>query len=213
MMNDFPNNRRNFFRVRTMAQIEYHAVRSAQDDDLSVRPVFYELLTELQKIDIECQRALGGLHDMSDQNRQIISLFKLQSRKIDLIAKTLALTEDKLDEGRLTEISLSEGGLAFQVAGMYQPGDRLAIKVTFLPGYITMILHAEIIDVQQEDDGYWLRTSFVDLDEGQRQLIARHILKMQQNERRRYYEDDDRDMTTVTPMDRHHMFRDDDLLG
>ncbi|WP_344803297.1 PilZ domain-containing protein [Allohahella marinimesophila] len=210
-MNDFPNNRRNFFRVRTMAQIEYHAVRSDRDDELSVRPVYYELLTELQKIDVECQRALASLHELPEVNRQIVSLFKLQSRKIDLIARTLALTEDKLDEQRLTEISLSEGGMAFQVGNMQQPGDRLAVKATFLPGYTTMIVHVEIIDVQHEEDGYWVRTAFLDLDEAQRQLIARHILRMQQNERRRYYEDTAEPV--ITPLDRHHMFRDDDLLG
>ena len=210
-MTDFPNNRRNFFRVRTMAQIEYHAVRSDRDDELNVRPVYYELLTELQKIDVECQRALASMHELPDMNRQIISLFKLQSRKIDLIARTLALTEDKLDEQRLTEISLSEGGMAFQVAGMQQPGDRLAVKATFLPGYTTMIMQVEVIDVQHEDDGFWVRTAFLDLDESQRQLIARHILRMQQNERRRYYEDASEPV--VRPMDRHHMFRDDDLLG
>ncbi len=104
-------------------------------------------------------------------------------KRLDLLGQ--AFTWNLLhDSGATRDVVLSEGGLAFVDAEPYALGTRLDLRMALPPQGLGLQVLAEVTGCQAVKGGYEIGTSFIDLEDAQRQLLARHVLRQQARVRR-----------------------------
>ncbi|MDG9667358.1 PilZ domain-containing protein [Hahella sp. CR1] len=195
------DNRRDYYRIHDQALVEYQE-RTASNHSMAEfyrHPVYFEMLNELQSLDLETSKLMGHV---AEKDRSLAALLKALNKKVDLIARTLALVETDINEDRLQFIDLSEGGMAFVSPRQERAGQQLILKATLVPSYISILTEAEVVSSesvrehpehvlsheQENGDGFITRVNFINFSESQRQIVARHILRTQQQQRRRQLE-------------------------
>jgi hypothetical protein len=143
----------------------------------------FHLLTALNAVDQEHSAFLRSLHE---RDRELAGYLRGVSRKIELIAHAFALGGQDVSSLPRYEVSLSEGGIAFDAPQILATGQQLALRLTLLPRLITIICFARVVSGSEADGPRPFSASleFIDLDEPQRQLLARHILRMQSAQQR-----------------------------
>ena len=187
------DNRRDFYRIKDQALVSYRLYENTPPDfsQFFRHPAYFELMNEFQNLDIEYHRLLSYI---PEHERTAAALIKLTNKKIDMLARTITLVESNIPEDGFQLVDISEGGLSFCTDVEIPAGQRMALKFTILPSYLSVTSLAEVVscDTRTEQqspaaDGalpYQIRVNFIELDEHQRQLIARHILRTQQQARR-----------------------------
>jgi len=176
-------NQRLFYRILDTVALEYRAVPAAGANDKRPEDYFeltagFQLLSALNAVDQEHAAFARILHE---RDRELAGFLRGINRKIELIAHAIALGTQDVKQLQRFEVSLSEGGVAFDCPELFIAGTLLAIKLTLMPRLTTIVSYARVI---ANDEGgiprpFSLSLEFVDLDEPQRQLLARHILRAQ----------------------------------
>lgn len=177
------SNRRNFYRIKDTAAVEIRLSQGPADsfEDLVQLPAQYQLISEFQLLDVEAQSLLAGIQE---KDRSLAAYLRLLNRKLDALSRTLALVNQPIDPDNLREIDLSEGGLSLHWPDLLEPGSLVRIKLILVPSYVGLLIKGKVLACEPRSNGYSTHLEFVDLDDQQRQLIARHILRKQQEERR-----------------------------
>src|SRR5690606_20604464 len=186
---DPASNRRSYFRVTDRVSLEVQPLSGDKPDvasffELSAQ---YQLISEFQLLDSESQALLRGI---TESDRRLGAYLKLLNRKLDSLCRTLALVNDPIDPASLQDVSLSEGGLSFCSPTNYPVDARLQMKMILLPSFCGLLLTGRVLSSQADGGAHQLHLEFVDLDDSQRQLLARHILRKQQEARRHRLEGD-----------------------
>ncbi|TLX60568.1 PilZ domain-containing protein [Stutzerimonas nosocomialis] len=176
--------RREYYRIEDRVALEIVPLpreQAAEDDPAGDAPPLFNLLSELHRLDFEAQHLL---RQIGETNRPLVNYLKVQNRRIDLIGQALA--QDLLkDLGETRSVELSEGGLRFGHAQPIPEGGRLLLKMVLMPQAMGLALQARVLYCQAREDGqYEIGTEFEALTDAQRQLLARHILKKQAQQRR-----------------------------
>jgi len=176
-------NRRNFYRIKDTAAVEIHPSLGQSDSfaDLVQLPAQYQLISDFQLLDVEAQSLLGTIQE---KDRSLAAYLRLLNRKLDALSRTLALVNHPIDPKELREIDLSEGGLSLHWPNALEPTSLVRIKLILVPSYVGLLLRGQVVTCKNRDNGFDIHLEFIDLDDQQRQLIARHILRKQQEERR-----------------------------
>lgn len=178
------DNRREYYRIEDHLALEFRPLPSdpaqAQQALHDDSPLF-NLLGDLHLLEFEGQHLL---RQIAERDRALAGYLKLVDKRIDLIA-------DALSQGLLREVGpaqpvvLSEGGIAFSTPEALEVGQLLALRLVLLPRALGLQLRARVTHCQARRLGeYEIGTLFEDLEEPQRQLLARHILQKQAAERR-----------------------------
>ncbi|MBA1272741.1 PilZ domain-containing protein [Stutzerimonas azotifigens] len=176
--------RREYYRIEDRVALEIVPLprdQVAEDDNIGHSPPLFNLLSELHRLDFEAQHLL---RQIGESNRTLVNYLKVQNRRIDLIGQALA--QDLLkDLGESRAVVLSEGGLRFGHPKPFEKGERLLLKMVLMPQAMGLALQARVLYCQACEDGqYEIGTEFEALTDAQRQLLARHILKKQAQQRR-----------------------------
>ena len=184
-------NRRNYFRIKNRAHVEYQELNPDKNSEQQVTDQYcsyLHLMNELYTLDLETSRLLTQL---SDNDRTSAALFKIISKKIELISRTLVLMESKLPEDEFQTVDISEGGMAFYAAEALPIGQLLYLKLVVIPDYFLLMPEAVVVTSSTQADiaapqqlPFWTRVNFTRIDECQKQWLARHIVKVQQQQRR-----------------------------
>ncbi len=180
---DLTSNRRSYFRVTDRVSLQIQPIPGNSPDfscffELSAQ---HQLISEFQLLDPDAQGLLRGI---TENDRRLGAYLKLLNRKLDSLCRTLALVNDPIDPATIQEVSLSEGGLSFRSSTNYPVDALLQMKMILLPSYCGLLLRARVLSSQPDVDAHQLHLEFIDLDDSQRQLLARHILRKQQDQRR-----------------------------
>ncbi len=176
--------RREYYRIEDRVALEIVPLprdQTAEDDTGGPSPPLFNLLSELHRLDFEAQHLL---RQIGETNRPLVNYLKVQNRRIDLIGQALA--QDLLNDlGETRPVELSEGGLRFGHARAFTKGDRLLLKMLLMPQAMGLALQARVLYCKAREDGHYeIGTEFEALTDAQRQLLARHILKKQAQQRR-----------------------------
>jgi len=190
-------NQRHYYRILDSVALEYREVPAAtvsttavsatatgkRAEDFFEMTAGFQLLTALNAVDQEHAAFARSLHE---RDRELAGYLRGINRKIELIAHAFALGGQDIAKQPRYEVSLSEGGVAFDAPQALAAGQLLALKLTLLPRLITIICFARVVSGTESDGPRPFSTSleFIDLDEPQRQLLARHILRTQSAQQR-----------------------------
>ncbi|WP_312936918.1 PilZ domain-containing protein [Pseudomonas sp.] len=183
--------RREYYRIEDSIALQISPLSAAElaDADLvQAASPLVSLLSELHLADFESQHLLRQL---SDKDRILAAFLRAQSKRVDLLSALVA--HSLLGQlGEPQPVMLSEGGLDSTSAQAIAPGTRVAVQMVLMPRGHALLLRGRITHCQAHTDGsYALGTEFTDLTDAERQLLARHILQRQQQQRRQALEHSD----------------------
>lgn len=182
--------RREFFRVEDRAVLRYRAVPLAALDEVPPENHFddgevFRLMRELRTLDHENNNVLRSI---AEQNRELGLYLKGLNRKLDLIAA--ALTDiDSTQRGLEPQpIALSESSISFIATPPLAVDTVVALELVLLPEHSALALYGQVIANRDEDPTRTV-VAFTRLREGNRQVLAKHILQVQIAARRQRAED------------------------
>ncbi|WP_449433997.1 PilZ domain-containing protein [Pseudomonas putida] len=182
--------RREYYRIEDRIALEISPLSAAealeaellQDDS----PLF-NLLSELHLSDFEAQHLLRQL---SDKDRTLAAFLRVQNKRLDLLGAVVAQT--LIGEiGQPQAVVISEGGLEFTQAQPLAANTQVKVKMVLMPRGHGLLLRGKVTHCDLRADGnYEVGAEFTDMNDAQRQLLARHILQRQQQLRRQQLEHD-----------------------
>lgn len=175
--------RREYYRIEDTIALEIRplsASEAAGQEVLQDASPLFNLLSELHLSEFESQHLL---RQISERDRNITAFLKSQNKRIDLLSQVIAITA--LGQiGEPQPVIISEGGIDFQHPSPIAAGARLSVKLVLMPQALGLLLRARVTHCDRKGDGYDVGTEFEHLTDAQRQLLARHILQKQAQERR-----------------------------
>jgi hypothetical protein len=182
------NEHREYFRIEERAVVEHKVVQDRSKNDLNgyfEANAQHDLLAQLRELD---NAVPASLHAVVDGNADLAVYLRAMSRKIDLLANSVAsLLDHENGDTREQTISLSEGGLAFSTADALPLDTLLALRVRLSSDALVLTSYAKVVKCTAEEDSdsaYTVAVEFVDLAEESRDLLAKHSIRMQQERAR-----------------------------
>ena len=182
-----PNdNERDYFRVDCRAIVATKDVGGRIPAGRNAESYFgedqFDLLRELRRLDLE---SAGLLQQLNDQDRTLGGFLHVINRKVDALARHLTMLSPELRDGAEQTISISEGGIAFVLAVAPEEGTLLALRVMMLPSGTAFAAFGRVVKRVARESGALVNVNFENLQEAERQLIARHVMQVQMAEQRR----------------------------
>ncbi|WP_437881168.1 PilZ domain-containing protein [Pseudomonas sp. LRF_L74] len=178
------DDRREYYRIDDAIALDFSLLSGPEalaSDVLHDASPLFNLLSDLHVMDFESQHMLRHI---SERDRTVAGYLKVINKRIDLLGQALAQSLLR-DIGVPRKVSLSEGGLSFSNGQAVANGSHLAIKMVLMPQALGLLLRARVVHCQARDDGaFEIGTEFEALTDAQRQLLARHILQKQAQQRR-----------------------------
>ncbi|MFY0728069.1 PilZ domain-containing protein [Pseudomonas sp. NFX15] len=175
--------RREYYRIEDTIALEIRplsATEATGQEVLQDASPLFNLLSELHLSEFESQHLL---RQISERDRNIAAFLKSQNKRIDLLSQVIAITV--LGQiGEPQPVIISEGGLDFQHPTPIAADSRLSVKLVLMPQALGLLLRARVTHCDRKGDGYDVGTEFEHITDAQRQLLARHILQKQAQERR-----------------------------
>ncbi|MDN6318414.1 MAG: PilZ domain-containing protein [Marinobacter sp.] len=177
---DYLPERREFFRIEDRIALDVRKLPpSGELDENPFNDDYLETLkTEFRRLDQDIKSQLASL---ADQDRLFTGVIKSLNAKLDSLARIMAFQQNPLQPDDWQDVTLSEGGLAFSTSPQaWQTGDRLAIRMTLSPELFQPRAIAQVLDIQADETGRArVHTGFIRINDGDRQQIARHVMRWQ----------------------------------
>jgi len=174
-------NRRQYFRVVDQVSIEVAKVEANQLalEKFKLNPEF-GLMSEFQLLDVESKHLLRAL---TDKDKNLGQFLKIMNKKLDSLARVIAFNHQIIPADSMHEVNLSEGGISFIHDTAYAREEKLAIKLVLFPSYSGLLIEGEVLCCHKTDQGFNLHIEFLDISEAHQQLIARHIMRLQSQQK------------------------------
>ncbi|MAA63335.1 MAG: PilZ domain-containing protein [Alteromonadaceae bacterium] len=180
MTTNSSDDRRDYFRIDDHAGLE---IKPLENDDHSDSDLAFDdnqlapLQNELRRLDQDIRSQLATL---AERERLLSNLMKSFNAKIDTLARIMAFEQNPLQPEQWHPVTLSEGGIAFPSDDPSLVEDRfIALRMTLPPEFVQPRAVAQIISISETDGRRWVHTEFTTLDDADRQLISRHVLRWQ----------------------------------
>lgn len=178
--------RRDYFRIRDRVGLEIRVLAAGDsgESDPFNEGHLDDLRAELRRLDQDIKVHLASL---AEKDRLMTTLIKSLNGKLDILARIMAFEQNPLQPEQWQEVTLSEGGIAFASSdGNFQVGDRLAVRLTLPPELYRPQAVAEVIEcIPGDSGGNWVHSEFTHIHDGDRQQIARHVMRWQIRQRQK----------------------------
>ena len=99
------------------------------------------------------------------------------------MARVISLNHQVIPSESIIEVNLSEGGISLPTQQFFQKGDKLAIKLVLLPNYSGLLIEGRVLSCAKAAEHFTLHIEFLDISEPHQQLIARHIMRIQSQQK------------------------------
>lgn len=175
MLTQDTQDRRAYYRIQDRIALQINTGSTPEHDTH-----LFHLLNELYLLELESQPLLRSI---SEQQRTLVNYLKITNKRIDLLANALAQSLMK-EFGEPQEVIISEDGISFVDCCEHHPGDILTLRLILFPQAFGLQLEAEVARCQPAAGGFEIAARFHEPSETQRQVLARHIMHRQAQERR-----------------------------
>jgi len=102
--------------------------------------------------------------------------------KINLLAYHFMMSSDKLFVQSTQPVSISGSGIAFTAEERLNKGDSIEVKFVLQPSLTTIKTFASIVSCVAENDRYRVAVEYQGLNDEDRELLIRHVVKKQMND-------------------------------
>ncbi len=183
-MHSSANNQRDFYRVDCRVVVSQRAIGERVPRGLSADSHFpdselFAMLRELRRLDHESSHML---HAIGEKDRNVEAYLGHLNRKFDLLARHLVSLTPAVTDGSEQTVSLSEGGIQFHANPPPPRGTMLAIRLTLLPSHVGLAIYGSVVAVGAEERNVSVR--FENLQDADRQILARHVMQVQMSQKR-----------------------------
>ncbi len=186
--------RRSFFRIDETIALEFKPVdditaNKSQPEALFSNANSLKLYSELKKIDSDNAQFLYQIKELS---RPLAEYLHNLNRKIELLGQELMAEHKPSPPSKsITQVNLSEGGIAFGSATSLKAGEYIGMRIIFLPSNAGLLLFAKIIRCEPSHGSeFQIAAKFHRITELQQQLIGQQIMRAQMAEKRRRQENE-----------------------
>ena len=190
-MDEFNNDRRDFFRITDHVYIDVSILNEEEVIDLI--PIINSHNHGNAEEALHSHTLQANLNRLIDQinqsDRDIARALRLLDEKITLMTHSLRQQDNKNDDRTATKVNLSAGGISFLAVEQYEVGTAVELYMEFQSS--DMIIHAiaHLVSCNKaydapKDTPYLLRLSFTHMSEVNRSLLVKHTLSQQALERR-----------------------------
>lgn len=169
-------NRRNYFRIKDTLGLLVLKAGTELHPQVDTR---FSISHELDGIEKEAQNIIRNL---PSEQKELAHLFRLMNKKIDLLAKALVSESNDAKQLIQQEVCLSEASIDFENDQSFDEDEEVIIKLMLLPDYVGLDLTGRVKESHSQSQKTVIE--FTDLDEYDRQILARHIIQAQSAERR-----------------------------
>ncbi|WP_165854981.1 PilZ domain-containing protein [Marinobacter sp. JSM 1782161] len=181
------DDRREYYRIQDHIGLEVRPLEPDPPED-TTRPFdpdhLAALHSELRRVDQDVRNQLASL---AEKDRLLANLLKSLNTKVDTLARIMAFEQNPLQPQQWRDVTLSEGGIAFPLAdAAFSPGDAIAVRMTLPPELYRPVAVAEVVSIREDPEGApWAHADFRQIDDADRQQIARHVMRWQVRQRKR----------------------------
>ena len=136
---------------------------------------------ELRRHDAEIRHQIGLL---SESDRILSMIARALNDKLDTVARIMTFQQNPLQDNQWVQVTLSEGGLSFTSTDPAPaPGAYMALRLTLMPELSQVVAYTRVVTADETSEGTRLHLQFHNLEDAERQQIARHVLRLQSRER------------------------------
>ncbi|SDS38416.1 PilZ domain-containing protein [Halopseudomonas litoralis] len=170
-----------YFQIQDQLALDYRPANAPTDGQASQpeQSPLFGLLGELHLLDHESQHLL---RQVGERDRNLAAYLKILGKRVELIGRALALQMTD-DMGAPVAVTLSEAGLGFSACDALEVGSWISLRL-LLPTPVGLSAPARVVDCALDNASgrYLIQVSFEQLNDAQRQLLARHIVQKQAQE-------------------------------
>jgi len=181
------NERRSYFRIDDRVKLSCRLVSEEELPELIERlktgagsnfTVMSSFTSMSQQMIVQLRRIEGTSPDVAE-------CIKILDRKLNILGRAFLVQEESVSNQPSKAANISAGGIAFNCAEFYEQGAVLEIKLLLPPDMTGMMIYGEVIscakneEIDDADEAYFLRISFSNIREPDRDLLIRHVLKRQ----------------------------------
>ena len=182
---DETENRREYFRVQDTVALQFEAVSAkfSGDNALELLPEDFRTLADLQKITLESRQLL---RQISDQDRLLADYLRLQESRFDMLTRAFISSSPDLAFMPRRTVTLSPGGIEFGDEHAVPPEQILLLRLMLFPEQTALALFGRVVHVESygSTGTFKLGVEFVRMTDSDHQILARHALHLQSEERR-----------------------------
>lgn len=183
---------REYIRIKDRAVIRLNTIAqlpSEGEEHPLPLPNHFKLLNEI----VSSQAEEGQiLHAVESDSSATAKYFKLQNKKIQALAQLIISAHPDATKFPEQKVSISETGVDFYNATERPLDSLLALNLIFMPDYLSFELYAKVItctpfSTNNDELGpiYRYGLQFVEIEEQDKDRIARRIFHKQLEERRK----------------------------
>ncbi len=192
MPSNTDSERRQYYRVEDVVGLEYRLVNGELHNPVATLFEGSETLVlqeEVRRVDAEIRAQISQL---AETDRNLAHLMKSLNEKLDTVARIMTFERKPLQDEQWRPVTLSEGGLSFECEQSgFQPDTVLAVRLTLNPELTRLSLLTRVVYVEPGTQGERLHLEFIELQDHERQQIAKHVLRIQAKERQQQRQHDD----------------------
>ncbi|XOZ34088.1 PilZ domain-containing protein [Halomonadaceae bacterium KBTZ08] len=176
--------RRQFYRIEDRVGLECRQLEgepTAPPETLFEGGETLPLEEELRRHDAEIRHQIGLL---SESDRVLSQLARALNDKLDTMARIMTFHHNPLQDSDWVNVTLSEGGLSFITTEPVPEAESLmALRLTLMPELSQVAAYARVVSTDTTEEGTRLHLRFHNMEDTERQQIARHVLRIQARER------------------------------
>ncbi len=185
--------RRNFFRIDDSVSMSYQKIQPEELSDRMNNTKVEGNFTVMSSLASINQNMSGVLHRIEDEDQDVAAYLKAINNKIDIIGRALLSCDSELTEQPAQPVNLSASGLAFYTSEPVEVGIALELRLLLMPSFTGIIIFGEVVGCDRVDepvDGFdhFTRINFTHMQEKDRDLLIRHVIKRQSEVLRKHRE-------------------------
>jgi hypothetical protein len=177
--------KREFYRIDDEITMEFAPVEelpSAESQSLlkTQLPEAFRALSQLRQFDSESQQLMQLI---ANKHRDIAAYLKIQNKKIDLLARTLA--SQLKGNFKQYKVNISGKGLRF-IHTEALPEDSLwQLRILLFPDCVGLECIARVISCEAVEQGYQIVFEFSDIQQQDQDALIKHITQLQSEQLRK----------------------------
>lgn len=184
MDSESASERRDYYRIQDRIGLEFKrcAERVDTPEHTFENDPLDGLRTELRRLDLDVRNQLASL---AENDRLLATLIKSLNGKVDTLARIMAFEQNPLQPHEWQNATLSEGGISFiDPENTLVVNDEIDLRMTLPPELYRPQAVAKVISsAPLETGGRRVHAEFTDIQDADRQQIARHVMRWQIRQR------------------------------
>ena len=175
--------RREYFRINDQIALKYRIIEHAEIDGAIAKrkeglPDVNSMASSFASTNLDMKHAIEKCRR---ELPEVATYLDGLNSKLEVLIRLLLANGSELPDHPTHDVNLSASGLSFKVTREIVEGSLLEVKLLFFPSFLHVMTFGHVVRCRTSDEvegfPYELAVEFSHLEEGDRELLIRHILQ------------------------------------